>query len=256
MKDLPRLKQKWQEQSFAAEYNPVASSESLSFATKHPYFRPWEDVIPKIAGVIDLSGLKSLNIGVYQDPHLLMDAVSTMPNLEPFFFDMHPRVRDEKDINKDEEGMVFVVLELNLPRFLTLGGLRSFSSLRQILLQHGPTLEDLMFQSSPYSRVELSSDDNGYKYSVLTGEDVAEIADLCPNLQELYLPIKRQGGKAQEREIYSEMGKLSYLHTLLLEAVFDRTSPVPSHQALGSNNSTLKEAFINSAFDEKLMETI
>lgn len=95
----------------------------------------------------------------------------------------------------------------------------------------------------------------GYSYPVLTGEDVAEIADLCPHLQELYLPMKQQGGKLQGRKIYKKFGKFSHLQTFILETVYDPRILVHT-QAADSHNSTLKEAFINTAIDKKLIGSV
>ncbi|KAJ5883122.1 uncharacterized protein N7473_010008 [Penicillium subrubescens] len=60
-----------------------------------------------------------------------------MPNLERFFFDMHPKKRHEEGISRDDEDMVSIVFELNPLRYISLRGLRSFSSLRRILYSMG-----------------------------------------------------------------------------------------------------------------------
>lgn len=128
--------------------------------------------------MVDLSGLKSLDIGVSDKPHLLENLASILPNLERLFFDIHPMTRREEDVNKDDEDMVSIVQKLNPLQYFSLRGLRSLSYLRQILSQHGPTLKGLMIQSTPCPRLQRTWN-IGYKYPRLTGEDIAEIAEFC-----------------------------------------------------------------------------
>jgi hypothetical protein len=152
VRNVTRFKQQWQERFLEGKVNVTATLQSVAFE-KGPVLMPWEDIVHDLADLVDLSKLKSLDICVYQNPPLLRNAAAIMPNLERFFFDMHPKIRHEEDMSKDDEDIVSIVLELNPLRYLSLRGLRSFSSLRRILLQHGPTLRGLMIQSYPYPRI-------------------------------------------------------------------------------------------------------
>ncbi|KAJ5376880.1 hypothetical protein N7509_013766 [Penicillium cosmopolitanum] len=140
----------------------------------------------------------------------------------------------------------------------SLEGLRSFTSLREILSQHGNSLKGLLVQSSTHMRRISNVVDTGFKYPIWTAGQIREISQSCPNLEELCLPIKRSEGSPQECGLYKELGSFSKLHTLVLDLHYDpRERPItPWPIEPATEPDILRRTFSNAAVDEVLVSKI
>lgn len=103
----------------------------------------------------------------------------------------------------------------------------------------------------------------------LLQKDVEQLAELCPSIEELALPIWRSQGDAREVAMYTALGRLGRLRRLsllLLVWVPTRGLPVPpSYNEFESRELSclapyrvghLRDAFIDAAVDEKLARAI
>lgn len=255
--DVMRVKNKWQELSLTGNCTPKASLDSLSFDA-HPPLSPWEDVLSSMTHLVDLSRLRSLEIGVYSNPNTLKNVASELHGLERLYINMHPWKLHHEDIHADDEQMVAAVQAFRPLRFLCLEGLRSFISLREILSQHGNSLKGLLIQSSTHMRRMSNVVDAGFKYPVWTNGQITEISQSCPILEELCLPIKRTEGSPQECGLYKELGGFERLHTLILDLHYDpRQRPVtPWPVEPATDADLLRRTISNAAVDEALVAKI
>jgi hypothetical protein len=252
-----RVKRKWQELSLTGNFMPRASLDSLSFDA-HPPMSPWEEVLSSMSQLVDLSRLRSLEIGVYGNPAILKKVASELHGLERLYINMHPWKLHHEDIHADDEQMVAAVQAFRPLRHLCLEGLRSFTSLREILSQHGNSLKGLLIQSSTHIRRLSNVLDTGFKYPIWTSGQITEISQSCPILEELCLPIKRSEGSPQECGLYKELGSFSQLHTLVLDLHYDpRSRPItPWPIEPATEPDTLRKTFSNAAVDEILVSKI
>lgn len=255
--DVTRVKKKWQDLSLTGDFTPKASLDSLSFDS-HPPLSPWEEVLSSMTHLVDLSRLRSLEIGVYSSPSTLKNVASELHGLERLYINMHPWKLHHEDIHADDEQMVAAVQAFRPLRYLCLEGLRSFISLRDILSHHGSTLKGLLLQSSTHMRRISNVVDTGFKYPVWTNGQITEISQNCPILEELCLPIKRDEGSPQECGLYKELGNFSRLHTLVLDLHYDpRQRPVtPWPVEPATDTDLLRKTFSNAAVDEALVTKI
>ncbi|KAJ5295554.1 hypothetical protein N7508_010375 [Penicillium antarcticum] len=252
--DLAKLKTQWEKSMQSLKPMPVASLKSLSFGGMFKAYCPWEDVFMSISHLVDLSRLKSLDISVSRAPSLLRNVRSIIPNLQRLFINMHLQERHYDDLEEDDPEMVGLIQEFNPLRFLAVRGLRTYSALHKILIYHGDTLKGLMIQSSS-DRRKSPNTDIGYKYPPLNGQQIIEIAKICPNLKELLLPIKRVGGRPEECNVYRALGKFTRLHTLVLETIYDPRSK-PEQYTQWLDDSLVREIFRNAATDVNLVKAM
>lgn len=255
--DVARVKDKWQELSLTGDFTPKASLDSLSFDA-HPPMSPWEGVLSSMTHLVDLSRLRSLEIGVYSSPDTLKNVASELCGLERLYINMHPWKIHHEDIHADDDQMVAAVQAFRPLRYLSLEGLRSFTSLRDILTRHGNTLKGLLIQWSTHMRRISNVVDTGLKYPVWTEGQITQISQNCPNLEELCLPIKRSEGSPQECGLYKELGGFPQLHTLVLDLHYDpRERPVtPWPVEPATDSDLLRKTFSNAAVDEILVAKI
>jgi hypothetical protein len=248
-----KIKQEWKD--FSANFKPVPAacldSLSLHFGSGHG---PLEEILLKLGKLVDLSRLRSLDMSVYSNPSLLIQAASLLHSLDRLFVDMDPWTKRNEEVNADDNEMVAAVRAFAPVRFLCLRGLRRTSSLDPILQHHGSSLQGLAIEASEEGRPWRSLYDNGYKYPVLDSQHISQLVDCCPNLQELRLQIKRQGGNHRECNIYRALGQFTQLHALILDLHCDpRQSPIGPEIA---STTCLRETLINAATDESLAMSI
>ncbi|GIJ83410.1 hypothetical protein Asppvi_002230 [Aspergillus pseudoviridinutans] len=252
---IKKIKQEWKD--FSAELKPVPAACLESLSLDIDGHRPSEEVLVKLGNLVDLSRLRSLDMSIYSSPSLLAQAASLFHSLERLFVAMDPWAKNNEDVNADDEEMVAAVLAFAPLRFLCLRGLRSTSSLDHILQHHGTSLHGLAIEASENGGRVLRSPmiyDNGYKYPVLDSQHISQLVDCCPNLQELRLQIKRQGGNHRECNIYRALGQFTQLHTLILDLHCDpRRLPIGPESA---STACLRETLINAATDESLVMSI
>lgn len=148
----------------------------------------------------------------------------------------------------DNVDMIDAVCAFSPLQFLCLRGLSDVTSLRQILSQHGESLRGLILEVQVVDRW-------GHYYrcpSFLDGGQLTrELADKCPHLQELRLPIQRRQGSSQECSLYKALGKsFPNLHTLMLDLKYD-----PRRESAREDDpvaTCLRESLINAAMDREL----
>ncbi|PWY65430.1 hypothetical protein BO83DRAFT_401901 [Aspergillus eucalypticola CBS 122712] len=221
---ITKVKRKWQ------DYDP---------------HNPHERILLNISTMANLSNLRSLDMGVHSEPAMLIKAASIMIHLERLYISMIPRKKqmkmlwdvDIEDVTWDIEDMISAVRAFRPLRFLCLRGLRSFASLSRI----------------PSDR-QRQTPQEGLKYPISNSEHVWLLANLCPRLEELRMPLQRSQSNAQECEIYKALGQLSRLHTVFLDLDCD-----PRHTSLRDelpSSACVREILINSAIDERLVTEI
>jgi hypothetical protein len=205
--------------------------------------------------VVDLSHIRSLDMGVFLDPKILTKVASKLIGLERLFLHMDPSKQQLADTTADNEDMITAIQTFRPLKFLCLRDLRSISALDRILLQHGHTLEGLIIEPSNYGRVLRGVYDNGYKYPIMDNYRITQLAQTCPQLQELRLPLKRQQGSSHECNMYRALGQFLHLHTLILDLHCDpRQLPLGPEGNVSS--ACLRETLINAAVDETLVTGI
>lgn len=137
-----------------------------------------------------------------------------------------------------------------------------------ILSRHGPTLRKLSLHS-----IERWYDVSGSRRlpMVFGKEQVLQIRDQCPALQELSMPIKRTRSDAAEAEIYKifgTMGRLRYLFLILdcsewrvtrdstYNPPFEGEDDEPTEELHWLKKGHLRGTFMNCAVDEALARSI
>ncbi|GKZ28974.1 hypothetical protein AbraIFM66950_002221 [Aspergillus brasiliensis] len=224
-----KVKAEWREYIAKAKPSPAAAIlDSITLLHLEPY-RPLERILLNISSHVDLSRLRSLDIGVFSEPIMVSQAASILLGLERLYVHMVPwnkqRVirgdSQSEDATWDIEEMITAVNAFRPLRFLCLRGLRSFSSLERIISHHN-TLEGLSLEASDRQR---STPQDGLKYPIFNGDHIRFIAKMCPLLEEVRLPLQRTQGNAHECDLYAAFGQLSRLHTVMLDLDCDPRNP-------------------------------
>ncbi|CRJ82119.1 hypothetical protein BN1708_008999 [Verticillium longisporum] len=117
--------------------------------------------------------------------------------------------------------------------------------------------------------LRLTSQSRRGTSGALLQKEVEQLAELCPSIEELALPIWRSQGDANEVAMYTALGRLGRLRRLsLLLMVWVPTPGLPlppSYNEFESQELSclapyrvghLRDAFINAAMDEKLARSI
>ncbi|KAJ5781001.1 hypothetical protein N7457_006161 [Penicillium paradoxum] len=243
----PLLRQRWR--SFAATMQPVpiSSLQSITIGRQGAY----EDILPVLANIVDLSQLRSLKLDDLWDAAMLTEVAAVVPNLERLFITMDARGWSYPDLNVDNPIGIAGICAFNPLKYLYLCGLRSASSLNAIIQRHGATLKGLIIEPSTTINTPSIVSNSGYKYPELDASGIRHLAESCPQLEELRLPIRRSMGDQKECEMYKAMGSFSALHSLALDLHFDpRPRSVNRREEIAP--SVLREIFVNAAMDENL----
>ncbi|RAK99305.1 uncharacterized protein BO80DRAFT_127739 [Aspergillus ibericus CBS 121593] len=263
-----KVKEEWKR--FISESRPSPAAVSLDSLTfNRDACNPVEQILVSLSTMIDLSTLRSLAIGVHSDPSLLIQAAPNLVGLERLYIDMIPTQTGSqfhwRSMSEDAtwliEDMISAVQAFRPLRFLSLRGLRTFSSLDRILSHH-PTLEGLSLETSAGQR-DHPPTGNEYKYPISSGDHIRSVATSCPQLAELRLPLQRTQGNAHECNIYRALGQLSRLHTVILDIDCDlrprTTGELPRLGYLAEtlpSPTCIRETLINAAIDETLVRSI
>ncbi|PYI30418.1 hypothetical protein BP00DRAFT_416477 [Aspergillus indologenus CBS 114.80] len=250
------VKEEWEDFiSFYSKLVPVApathSLESMSFRSDGAGLAQ-EQILLRVSTMTDLSRLRSLEIGVYSEPELLAQAAARMAGLERLYIKMVPRANGlRRGIAPDCEEMIAAVRAFRPLKYLRLISLRSFSSLDRIVSHHGRALKGLSLEASYRQRKQ--PDEEGHKYPVNDGEQLRYLARLCPELEELHLPLLRTGGDARECDLYRAIGQWSHLRQVVLDLDCDpRVAGVADERDVLSDLTCLREILHNAAIDEAL----
>ncbi|PYI06997.1 hypothetical protein BO78DRAFT_418145 [Aspergillus sclerotiicarbonarius CBS 121057] len=255
-----KVKEEWQRFITKSRPSPVAVSlDTLTFIGEA--YEPFEHILLNISTLVDLSTLRSLDIGVHSEPKMLTQAASMLVGLERLYIHMVPSARDYWDAPWDIEEMISAVQAFRPLRFLCLRGLLSFSSLDRILSHHS-TLEGLSLEAS-YRQHVTPPPGKDHRYPISNGNHIRSVAKLCPRLEELRLPLQRTKGNAHECDLYRALGQLSRLHTVILDLDCDLrptlteelTSPRDRNEILPSPEY-IRETLINATIDDTLVRDI
>ncbi|PYI25608.1 hypothetical protein BP00DRAFT_499348 [Aspergillus indologenus CBS 114.80] len=219
---LAQIKQEWQALLATSDIKPppaaAASLESLTFDDRRAD-TAMEHMLLSLTTMVDLSQLRSLEIGVYAEPDLLARVAPRLTGLTRLYFNMVPgttyqRIDMDMDSTRasegfpnvgDVEGMILAVQAFRPLQYLCLRGLRSFASLARIIAHHGPTLKGLGVEADGTQHEYPDTADG--KYPVTVGDHIRMLAPLCPALKELRLALQRTMGNAQECDIYRAIGQ-------------------------------------------------
>ncbi|KAL3471030.1 hypothetical protein BJX99DRAFT_33424 [Aspergillus californicus] len=216
---IEQLKREWENAARMMQPTPVAELESLTVLD----FQSPMYLFPKLASLIDLGRLRSLDIPIGKDTSLFLDFAPDLTGLERLFVGVSPlRPSDQWPINifTDNYEIISAVIAVKPLKYLCMRGLRETSSLHRIAAHHGPTLCGLSLE--PYHPDHSSGAAFGsYRYPELTPSDLKLLATSCPNLVELCLQLRRSEGNTYECDIYRALGDLSKLHTLILGLHYD-----------------------------------
>ncbi|KAJ5312674.1 hypothetical protein PENANT_c007G05730 [Penicillium antarcticum] len=259
LKAFDTLKREWQKVATSAPPVPVSSLESISIPGAGPGLRqtgPGEELLLKIMGVVDLSRLRSLQINSVRDSAKLARVATLLPSLERLFISAQPLVwvSDFESTDIHRQDMVDAIRAFHPLEYLHLSGICSAPSLMQIIQRHGPSLKGLIIAPSIRAGYSSLDVDGGYKYDypLLNLSDIHELAESCPNLEELRLQVQRTKNRVKECEIYKALGNLTNLHSLMLDLHLDPQPRLDDEY----NHSVLVEALVNSAIDKYLAHEI
>jgi hypothetical protein len=225
---LATLKQEWH--ALAKSAPPITSVSMLeSISTRES--GPDESVFLKLSDVVDLSRLRSLEIGNFYSPFTLSRVAVRLPNLERLFISAFPGKWGPGevgylDINSDNEDAIAAIQAFNALKYLHISGIRAVSSHNHIIQHRGPTLKGLVIEACKKFRMRTGKRDYGYKYPEMDSGGIRQLAQFCPQLEELRLPIKRSLGNQSECEMYKAVGYFANLHSLVLDLHFD-IRPLP-----------------------------
>ncbi|CAI7654291.1 unnamed protein product [Penicillium discolor] len=244
---ITTLKQEWR--NFASTTRPVPKSSLHSISIGQ--LGPREDILLRLADIVDLSQLRSLKLHELFDAAILAQVAALFLNLKRLFISTNGQGWRYPDVNADHNIGIAAIRTFNPLKYLHLCGIRSVSSLNEIIQHHGPSLKGLIVEPSTGVRARIGTRDSGYKYPELDAFGISHLAKSCPQLEELRLPIKRSMGSQDECDMYKALGNFSNLHSLVLDLHFDpRPRPVDRMQEI--ETSILKMIFVNAAMDEKL----
>ncbi|KAJ6133581.1 hypothetical protein N7471_008796 [Penicillium samsonianum] len=244
---ITMLKQEWHNFAVATKPVPISSLQSISIGQLGPH----EDILLRLANIMDLSQLRSLQIDQTFDTAVLARVAALFPNLERLFISTNGRGWRCPDLSTDDNIGIAAIRAFNPLKYLYIRGLRSVSSLNQIMQRHGPSLKGLIIIPCTRRNGRTGELDSGYKYPELDAFDISQLAKSCPQLEELRLPIKRSMGSQEECEMYKAVGNFSNLYSLVLDLHFDHR-PRPVYRIQVAETSVLQEVFVNAAMDEKL----
>jgi hypothetical protein len=244
---ITTLKQEWR--NFASTTRPVPKSSLHSISIGQ--LEPREDILLRLADIVGLSQLRSLKLHELFDATILSQVAPLFPNLERLFISTNGQGWRYPDVNAGNNIGIAAIRAFNPLKYVHLCGIRSVSSLNEIIQHHGPSLKGLIIERSIGVRARIGTRDSGNKYPELDAFGISHLAKSCPQLEELRLPIKRSMGSQEECDMYKALGNFSNLYSLVLDLHFDpRPRPVDRMQEI--ETSVLKMIFVNAAMDEKL----
>jgi hypothetical protein len=234
---ISRLREEWQNLTRLSPQ--ISSLESVTISGCAPH----EKILFKLAAAGNLSNLRTLVLAHVHDPAGLMKIARLIPNLERLFIQPSPNGRPWMHLKTDHDDSIAAIRAFPPLRYLCLHSLCSAGSLLRIVEQHGPSLKGLIVE--PYGRA-LS------EYPILDVSDIFQLAAHCPNLEELRLQIKKSMGSRAECELCNALGKLTNLHSLVLDLHFDARSEPALRHADTPDLVALRKIFINAATDDNL----
>ncbi|KAK4867809.1 hypothetical protein LT330_007468 [Penicillium expansum] len=232
------LKATWRSLIDKVKPKAVSQLESITI----PSNRPEGIMLSKLAAAGDLSQLRSLDIGCVCEPEKLVNVADLLPNLKRLFLDLDQRGRNPAALETDTAKSMAGILAFCPLEYLYIRGLREVEALDRIIQCHGSSLKGLALVPN---KVHL--------YPRLNNSKLLEMVNLCPNLEELRLQMKRSVGNKAECEMYKALGTFPNLQRLFLDLDFDaRPKALRTGSSLETDDLDLRRTFINAAMDENL----
>lgn len=236
----------------ALEASSVCRLQSLALPFRGVF--TGAELLEKLARVFVLSGLLSLDISLSRDPTSVQEIAPALKSIERLSvsWQADTYANAMRDLNHAEEDrhIAAAVSAFRRLKYLRMQGIRKVEALYSILSYHGRSLKGLSIQPNEGFFGTDGADDEGYRFPVLSSNDIHEVSELCPNLQELRIQVQRTMGSTEECNIYTALGSFPNLQTLFLDLHYDPRSPPLS----SAPDET--ELFTNAATDEKLATAI
>ncbi|KAI9374602.1 hypothetical protein BJX61DRAFT_540609 [Aspergillus egyptiacus] len=240
----------------ALMYNAAPFLDTLSVVQEYGTRDCSETMLSGITRYFNLSRLGCLNLHLTAGISWVKEVAPTLQNLERLIF------RWETEGSYDPSEVIAAIKAFRPLKFLHIQAIKTVPDLESILERHGQTLTGLTIQPMETYKSEwyepfLSNDDvmfgfMQYEYPLLDNRQICKLAELCPNLHELRLPIKRSMGSRAECDRYKALGQFPMLRTLVLELHCD-PSKRPERRKY---ERLLREVAINAATDETLATAI
>ncbi|KAJ5130999.1 uncharacterized protein N7515_007038 [Penicillium bovifimosum] len=232
------LKATWQSLIDKAKPKVISQLESVTI----PGNRPEGIMLSRLAAAGDLSQLRSLDINCVCEPGKLVNVADLLPNLKRLFLDIGRRGPSRPASETDIEESMAGILAFRPLEYLYVSGLRDVETLDRIIQHHGPSLKGLALVPNKV-----------YQYPRLNSSKLLEMMNLCPNMEELRLQMKRSAGNQAECEMYKALGTFPNLQRLFLDLDFDARPKVPRFGSVPETHDLdLRRTFINAAMDESL----
>lgn len=237
---LHLLKSTWQRLLDTITPKAVSQLESVTI----PSFRFQASILSKLAAAGDLPQLRTLDINcsIYE-PDNLVNIAGLLPNLTRLFLGLNTTYLRTSTINSHMEKFMPGILAFHPLEYLSITGLCNVEDLDRIIQRHGLSLKGLAL---------VPCMNRGYPR--LNPSHLLEMANRCPNLEELRLHMKRSLGDQAECEMYKALGTFSNLQRLFLSLDFDAR---PEKSTIGIRHESddieaLRQTFINAAMDQSL----
>ncbi|KAL2796140.1 hypothetical protein BJX66DRAFT_142043 [Aspergillus keveii] len=210
---------------------------------------PLTSCLGALSSLYDLSQLHSLDLTASFGLDVLRQAALLFKHLQKLYvtLDAEPYPVALRDI----QDRVDFIQSFNPLQFLCLRGVREERNIREILAVHGSTLQGLVVEVTRSG----FGPDCSFQPRDLSPLCISDIAEACPNLRELRIPILRTKGDRYEYTKYKALGQFNHLRTLIIDLLCDPRSIVPSDQ-VPSLMDMIGLGLANAATDRKLIESI
>jgi hypothetical protein len=239
---------------FMASFEPPPTAPPPSPATL-AFFRDSsgsERLIKKWNQYFDFSSIQALDIGRIEDISGTASFLSGLRKLERLFIDLDQPYKPISGTGYWQGADYRSIFGfINPLKCLRVRGLRDKSAIFTIVANHGKTLQGLFIEPGQSRR---RTDNVPYhSYPVLGHDDILQLAKEAPGLRTLRLTLERSEGDLHERKLYEALGAFLRLHILILDLHYRHEGEGPELGNLSVTNQTrLKEAFVNAAMDESL----
>jgi hypothetical protein len=210
---------------------------------------PLTNGLGALSRLYNLSQLRSLDLTASSGFDVLRQASLLFKHLQKLYvsLDAEPYPAALHDI----EDRVDILQSFKPLQFLCLRGVRQERTISDILAVHGSTLQGLIIEVTRRG----FGPDCSFQPSNLSPLCISDIAEACPNLRELRIPILRTNGDRYEYTKYKALGQFHHLQILIIDLLCDPRSTVPSNR-VPSMADMVGHSLANAATDRKLVESI
>lgn len=207
---------------------------------------------------MNLSTLKSLHLSEVRDPSHLERVASKLESLERLSIGGLEEIPTAINPLRDfKTHLRSIFRQLKPLKYLSLRGLEDIMLLHGILEHHGPSLLGLML---PPGRRSFFGHYLGPAYPFVDHNHLRRIAQHCPKLKDLRVPIHRSKGDRAEVLLYRALGSFPNLRNLILDLYGNPRPVLSAENGTFSDNVSmrvsLRDALINFATDTTLATAI